>query len=60
LPRVQRQAKEAVDSYVRDGRVDSAVAVQELRRLCGGRPLAKLVDEYNYCKFTLRVDELWE
>jgi len=59
LPRVQRQAKEAVDSYIRDGRADPATAVQDLERLCDGRPLAKLVDEYNYCKFTLRRDELW-
>ena len=59
LPRVQRQGREAVDSYISDGRADPAVAAQDLERLCGGRLLAKLVDEYNYCKFTLRVDELW-
>ena len=59
LPRVQWQAREAVDSYISDGSADPAVAVQDLESLCGGRLLAKLVDEYNYCKFTLRVDELW-
>jgi hypothetical protein len=59
LPRVQRQAKEAVDSYTRNGRADPVTAVQDLEGLCDGRPLAKLVDEHNYCKFTLRRDELW-
>ncbi len=60
LPRVQGEAKEAVDSYIDDSLADPAVAAQDLERLCGGRrTLAKLVDEYNYCKFTLRRDELW-
>jgi hypothetical protein len=59
LPRMQRQAREAVESYTNDGGADPAAALQELQKLCGGRPLAKLIDEYNYCKFTLRVDELW-
>ena len=59
LPRMQRQASEAVDSYIRDGEAEPAAAVEALEKLCGGRPLTKLVDEYNYCKFTLRRDELW-
>jgi hypothetical protein len=59
LPRMQRQASEAVDSYIRDGEAEPAAAVEALEKRCGGRPLTKLVDEYNYCKFTLRADELW-
>ena len=59
LPRMQRQASEAVDSYIRDGEAEPAAAVEALEKRCGGRPLTKLVDEYNYCKFTLRRDELW-
>jgi hypothetical protein len=59
LPRVQREGREAVDSYIADGRAGPTTAVHELERLCEGRPFTKLIDEYDYCKFTLRVDELW-
>ena len=59
LPRMQREAREAVDSYIADGKAGPATAVRELERLCEDRPLTKLIDEYNYCKFRLRVEELW-
>jgi hypothetical protein len=59
LPRMQREAKEAVDSYIADGKAGPSTAVRELEALCGGRALTKLVDEYNYCRFTLSLDELW-
>jgi hypothetical protein len=59
LPRMQREAKEAVDSYIADGKAGPTTAVRELERLCEDRPLTKLIDEYNYCKFRLRVEELW-
>jgi len=59
LPRMQREAKEAVDSYIADGKAVPSTAVRELEGLCGGRALTKLIDEYNYCRFTLSLDELW-
>jgi len=59
LPQMQHEAREAVGSYIADGRAGPAAAVRELEKLCGGRTFTKLIDEYNYCKFTLRVDELW-
>jgi len=60
LPRVQREAREAVDSYIMENNCGPRTAVQQLEKRGGSRPLAKLVDEYNYCKFTLRCPELWE
>jgi hypothetical protein len=59
LPRVQREAKEAVDSYIAERKAGPSTAVRELEGLCGGRALTKLIDEYNYCRFTLSLDELW-
>jgi hypothetical protein len=59
LPRIQREGREAVDSYIAERKAGPAAAVRELEKLCGGRTFTKLIDEYNYCKFTLRVDELW-
>jgi hypothetical protein len=60
LPRMQREAQEAVDSYVMEKNCGPRTAVQRLEELGGSRPLAKLVDEYNYCKFTLGLRKLWE
>ncbi len=59
LPRIQREGREAVDSYIAERKAGPSTAVRELEKLCGGRTFTKLIDEYNYCKFTLRVDELW-
>jgi hypothetical protein len=60
LPRVQRELREAVDSYVTENQSEPRTAVQELEKRGGGRPITKLLDEYNYCKFTLRCPKLWE
>jgi len=59
LPRVQREGREAVDSYIAERKAGLTAAVRELERLCEDRPFTKLIDEYNYCRFTLRSDELW-
>jgi hypothetical protein len=59
LPRMQRQAGEAVDSYIAERKAGPTTAVHELEGLCEGRPFTKLIDEYNYSKFTLRAHELW-
>jgi len=59
LPRIQREARQAVDSYIAERKAGPSTAVRELEGVCGGRPFTKLIDEYNYCKFTLSLDELW-
>ena len=60
LPRMQREAREAVDSYAAETKSERRVAVQELEKLGGERPITKLLDEYNWCKFRLGCRELWE
>lgn len=59
LPRVQCELQEAVNSYVAENNCGPRTAVQELEKRAGSRSLAKLADEYNYCKFTLRCPKLW-
>jgi len=59
LPRIQREGREAVDSYIAERKAGPSTAVRELEGLCGGRALTKLIDEYNYCRFTLSLHELW-
>ena len=60
LRRMQREAREAVDSFVAETKIGKSVAVRELEKLGGGRHITKLLDEYNYCKFRLGCRELWE
>lgn len=60
LPRVQREAHEAIESIIADGRAAPEEAVEMIESQCSGTPLAKLVDQYNYCKFTLSAEELWQ
>ena len=59
LPRMQREAHEAVESIIADGRATPEEAVEMIESQCSGTPLAKLVGQHNYCKFTLRAEELW-
>jgi hypothetical protein len=60
LIRIQKQVKEAIMSYVHEFGCDREVAVRAIIKKGNGRTLAKLIDEYNYAKFTLRLDELWD
>lgn len=60
LPRVQKELTEAIESYMKDKICDRNTAVSTICRLAHAQYLTKLVDEYNYTKFTLRLDELWE
>jgi len=64
LPRMQREVREAVGSYIMENNCGPRTAVQELEKRGGGRPITKLLDEYNYCRFTAtprcRFLELWE
>jgi len=76
LPRMQKQIKEAIDTYVSDNKCNVHDAIKaicdpqaneflaKLLKECSllnfNLSLTKLVDEYNYVKFTLRLDELWD
>jgi hypothetical protein len=62
LPRVSYEASEALRTYMADNggtRVDAAGALSKLADDTRFRPLTKLVDEYNYVKYTLSHPKLW-
>jgi len=59
LPRVSIQILEALDTYIADKGGTRVKAAAAISRLAGDRPLTKIVDEYNYAKYTLSLDELW-
>jgi hypothetical protein len=61
LPRVQRIARRAVEEY---RSAHSATEEQAVQALCSGcrcpPTLAKVVDEYNYVKFTWNDERVWQ
>lgn len=60
LGRIQKQVNEAILSYVSEFKCSREAAVSGLISKGNGRTLTKLIDEYNYAKFTLGLDELWD
>jgi len=58
LPRVQNLALRAVEEYLQSRRVSSEAALEALTQC--GHTFAKVLDEYNYAKFTMRRDEVWD
>jgi hypothetical protein len=62
LKRVQRVAKEVIDSYRTEHNCGVNEAVKRIRRNLyeeGFYTLARLVDQYNFQKYTKGKDELW-
>jgi len=62
LVRVQKEAKEAVQSYCNERNCTVDVAIGKIRELVyedGFHTLPRLVDIYNYQKYTEGKDELW-
>jgi hypothetical protein len=59
LPRVQEEAREAIETYISDAGSSRDAAISAITAAAGHGTLAKLLDEYNYVKFTLSADELW-
>ena len=58
LPRVQKLAKRAIAEYVQ---VHQVSKVEAERALCAcGHTLAKVMDEFNYAKYTRNSDEVWD
>lgn len=51
LPRMQQEANEAIETFMKDMGLDRIAAIKEIENRYG-RTLAKLVDEYNYIKHT--------
>jgi hypothetical protein len=58
LPRMQKLAWRAVTEYAETRRVTPQSAAKSLARC--GHTLAKVLDEYNYVKFTMKRDEVWD
>ena len=59
LPRLTYEADDALESCMREKHVDRHQAVDEILRLSGAPTFAKLLDEYNFMKFTAGVEDLW-
>lgn len=60
LPRVQRQAREAIATCMLDNQLDESDAILAIARAADREPITKLLDEYNYVRYTLSAEELWE
>ena len=59
LPRVQQLAREAVASAVAEGLAGRSEAATYIESRCSDKPLAKIMDEYNYCRFTMKDADFW-
>lgn len=59
LPRMQKLARKAVVEYEATNQAHESEALQFLCGGCG-HTLPKVLDEYNYVKFTLRNDQVWD
>lgn len=66
LTRVQRTIRKAINSYSKDSLIDFMNfmdASEKLKRelyIDGQKTLAKIIDEYNFMKFTRGSEELWK
>ncbi len=60
LPRVQKELTQAIATCMRETQCDRTAAIAAIRHLGGDTFLTKLADEYNYAKFTLNIEELWQ
>lgn len=60
LRRMQKQANEAISSYTSEFQCGRETAITSIISEGNGRTITKLIDEYNYAKFTLGLDELWD
>lgn len=58
LPRIQKLVRRAIREYTQTQSGSQEQAIAALRKC--GHTLAKVLDEYNYTKFTLRRDEVWD
>ena len=58
LRRMQRLANYAINQVEKECGVSREDAIESLR--CDGHTIAKALDEYNYVKFTLNDDSVWQ
>ena len=60
LPLAQKDLEEASTTCMTERKLGRADAIKYIRDQAGNKTLAKLADEYNYMKFTMRYLPLWE
>ena len=56
MPSMQREINEAISTYMKDHNSNRITAIKEVMSVCDGKTLAKLVDEYNWIKYTKKLD----
>ena len=52
LPKMQLELREAIETCMEEGKLDRIDAIKYICEKCDGKTLAKLVDEYDYMKYT--------
>lgn len=55
LRRMKDELNEALTLYCQDFKVDRNRAKEDIKARCGGKPLTKIIDEYNFLKITVGV-----
>ena len=58
LPKMQLELREAIKTCMEERKLDRADAIRYICERCDGKTLAKLVDEYNYMKYTKKHPSL--
>jgi len=56
LPLMQKELKEAINTYMEENNSNSEEAIKKISEQCDGKTLAKLIDEFNYTQYTLRKE----
>jgi hypothetical protein len=58
LPKMQSELREAIETCMNEKKLSREDAVKYICDKCDGKTLAKLVDEYNYMKYTKNCSSL--
>lgn len=53
---MKQEANEAITTYMKDRNCDRNTTIKEIMLKCDMRTIAKLVDEYNWIKYTKKLD----
>jgi len=59
LPLMQRELVEAIETCMMERKLQRVDAAKQISYECGYQTLAKLADEYNYVRYTLKDRSLW-
>lgn len=54
MPLMKKEINEAIETYMKDHDCSRKEAIENLSKSQGNKTLAKLIDEYNYARFTRR------